>query len=163
MSDEFPKAERIAYGLRYESVLLPILTKFLGDTITKTKYCYSLLDFVGIRTLSELKVRTSLYHYLDECMKEGWLIPACKILEAWRECDSKEIWFFYLWEQDGSLFALKFDPEYFETLVPRTPSWHQDNQLHYYVPMERWTKIATLKIDPELCRNNCHIQDEEQR
>lgn len=160
MSANFSKEERVAYGLRYEPIILPKIQEFLDDRIMKTAYNFSLLDFTGIYTWSELKVRTSQYHYTDECMKEGWLIPACKILKAWQECDAKDVWFFYLWEQDGSLWAMKFDSTYFTTLVPRVPSWHADKQLHYYVPAERWKKIAELKIDHALKRGGCSIQDD---
>lgn len=163
MSDYFPKAERVAYGLRYEPLILPKIQEFLNDKIMKTAYCFSLLDFDGISTWSELKVRTLDFHYTDKVIQEeGWLIPACKVLEAWRRCDQKDVWFFYLWERDGSLFAMKFDSQYFTTLIPRVPKFHQDSQLHYYVPSEKWVKVADLKIDDELRRSpkQCLILDD---
>lgn len=149
MSEDFPKADRVAYGLRYEPLILPKIQDFLNDKIVKTSYCYSLLDFDGVYTWSELKVRTGRYHYTDECMKEGWLLPACKILRAWQVCDEKDVWFFYLWESDYSLWAMKFDAEYFTTLMPKVPSYHQDKQLHYYVPAEKWIKIADVKLSDD--------------
>ena len=163
MSEYFPKEERVRYGLIYEKVLLPKLQEFLNDRILKTTYKYNNFDFDGIYTWSELKVRTLDFYYTDKCIQEdGWLMPACKILEAWRRCDEKDVFFFYFWERDGSLWALKFDSEYFTTLIPRVPPFHQDSQLHYFIPRDKWVKIADLEIDESLFRRpkECLISDD---
>lgn len=162
MTDYFPTDERVRYGLALEPVLRPKLSEFLEDDIKKVEYQYSNLDFVGAKTWSELKVRTSDYHHTDRVMREeGWLIPACKVFKAKELYKKKDIFFFYLWERDGSLWAMKYDPSIFETLVPRVPSWHHDRQLHYYIPQHEWKLIDFLKIDGKLKRKQCLINDDD--
>lgn len=140
MSASFPKADRIKYGLAYEPLLKPFLETFLQDTLTKTKSQYDNYDFLGEKTYSELKVRRGRYHYTDACMKEGWLLPYVKLDRATTLLkEGKEIYFFYFWESDSSLWALKYDPSIkFKTL---TPPWHQDAQLQVLIPQDYWTKI----------------------
>ncbi len=146
MSASFPKAARVEFGLRYEPLLKPTLESFLQEPLTKTKSQFDNYDFLGERTYSELKVRRGRYHYTDACMKDGWLMPYVKLDRAATtfKKKGKEIWFFYLWESDKSLWALKFDPsQKFKTI---TPSWHQDNQVQVLIPQDLWTNVGILDI-----------------
>jgi hypothetical protein len=163
MKGFFTKEERIAYGLRYEVILLPVLSKILEDEILKTEYCFSLMDYCGKRTWSELKVRSDDYHFTDECMKDGWLVPAGKMIEAcWKVSQGYEVSFFYLWERDGALFQYNFLPEDTTTFKFCVPENHADNQLHYYVPPERWERVATLDLSKSLKKpKTCLIEDDE--
>lgn len=162
MKGFFTKEERIAYGLRYEPVVLPVISKTLSDEIIKTDYCFSLMDFQGKETWSELKVRTSDYCHTDACMKEGWLIPAGKMIWACHKVsEGFDVWFFYLWERDGSLWAYKFCPEDTTRLKIGVPNNHADNQLHYWVPEEEWDCIAHLDLSKTLQRpKKCLIEDD---
>ena len=161
MTDYFPRDERVRYGLALEPVLLPKISEFLQDDIKKVEYQYSNLDYIGQHTWSELKVRTSDYHYTDPIMKDGWLLPAAKIRKAFLECKKKDIWFFYLWERDGSLWAMKFDGDDFVDVDPRVPEWHHDKQPHYYVDESMWNLIGNIKIDCRLKRKQCLITDDD--
>jgi hypothetical protein len=161
MTDYFPREERVRYGLALEKVLLPKISEYLDEKIQKTEYQYSFLDFEGGKTWSELKVRTADYHHTDSIMREGWLLPACKIRKAKQEYSQREVYFFYLWESDGSFCVYKYDPADFKHLVPRVPSWHHDKQLHYFVPPYLWKSIGTLKIDWPKRVKKCLITNDE--
>lgn len=163
MKGFFTKEERIAFGLRYEPLLMPVLCKTLNDTIKKTDYCFSLMDFEGEETWSELKVRSSDYSHTDECMKEGWLIPAAKMIWASHKLsEGKDIYFFYLWERDGSLWSYKFHPADMNKFKIGVPNNHAENQLHYWIPVKEWEFIARLKIEPSpfSAPKQCFISDE---
>jgi hypothetical protein len=162
MSDYFTREDRVRYGTALEPVILPKISAYLNDKIQKTEYQFSFLDFQGHRTWAELKVRTSDYHHTDSVMREGWLLPACKIREAERMFRKGiEVYFFYLWERDGSFWVYKYNPKDFATLVPRVPSWHKDKQLHYFVPTHLWKLIDKLKIDWPKRVKKCLITDDD--
>lgn len=164
MIRSFPKPERVAYGTHLELVLLPKLSEYLNQPIKKTTYEYSLLDFSGQHFWAELKVRTSDYHYSDPKIKEeGWLIPACKIRQAQLEyyLNKKDVYFFYLWERDSSLWVYKYNPQDFVALKSRIPQWHLDKQHHYFLPESCWKLISFLKIDYPKRGNKCLISDDD--
>ena len=161
MIGHFPKEDRVRYGLRYEPLLLPKISEFLNDTLVKTNYCFSMLDYEGIRTWSELKVRSSNHSRSDPWFENGWLLPACKFLEAAAKVsdEHKEVWFFYLWERDGSLWAYKYHPDDMNRFRLDVPSFHNDNQLHYYVPQDRFQFVCNLQIEDSLKKDKCLIVD----
>ena len=160
MIAHFPKEDRVRYGLLYESYLIPVLSDFLHDTLQKTSYCYSMLDFFGSRTWSELKVRTSNHKRSDPWFQDGWLLPACKFLEAAEKSDNQtDVWFFYLWESDGSLWGYKFNPDDMNRFPLRVPSFHNDNQLHYYVPESEFQLVGHIDIHDNLKNDKCLILD----
>jgi hypothetical protein len=163
MKGFFTKEERIAYGLRYEPVVLPVISKTLSDEIIKTDYCFSLMDFQGKKTWSELKVRSNDYCHTDKCMKEGWLIPAGKMIWGCHKVsEGFEVWFFYLWERDGSLWAYKFNPEDTTRFKIGVPDNHADNQLHYWIPEIEWDCIANLDLSKTLQKpKKCLIEDDD--
>jgi hypothetical protein len=162
MKGFFTKQERIEYGLRYEPVLLPVISKVLDDTITKTDYCFSLMDFQGEKTWSELKVRSSDYSHQDKCMEEGWLIPAGKMIWACHKVsEGFDVRFFYLWERDGSLWSYKFHPYDTTRFKVGVPDNHADNQLHYWIPPKEWEFISVLDLSKALHRpKKCLIVDD---
>jgi len=162
MKGLFTKEERIEYGLRYEPILLPVIAKALNDTIVKTDYVFSLMDFQGEQTWSELKVRSKDYSHQDPCMKEGWLIPAGKMIWACHKVsEGYDVWFFYLWERDSSLWAYKFHPHDTTVFKVGVPNNHADNQLHYWIPPDKWELVATIDLSKVQERSRrCLIQDD---
>ena len=115
----------------------------IGETLSPTEKFYDTMDAVSENYWIEIKCRRPNYHYTDKIIvKEGWLIPACKIERAKREVAAgKKVSFFYYWTSDCSLWELEFKEETFEDLEPLVPPWHAQKQLHYYVPQDRWIQI----------------------
>lgn len=115
----------------------------IGETLTPTEKFYDTMDAESENYWIEIKCRRSNYHYTDKIiLKEGWLIPACKIERALLEVASdRKVSFFYYWTSDCSLWELEFKEETFADLVPSVPWWHPQKQLHYYVPQDRWIQI----------------------
>lgn len=164
MIDFFTKEERVAYGTRLEPYFLQKLSEVTNDTITKTSYCFSLLDFEGQTSWSELKVRTADWFYTDpKIQEEGWLIPACKFLDAaWKKSEGKDVFFFYYWALDQSLWMIKFEPTFLMDFLLGIPKDHKDNQLHYFIHQDKWTFCGTLPVDAESLRKpkTCLIIDD---
>jgi hypothetical protein len=159
----FTKTERVAYGVALQPYLLPKIKAFLNDEIQETEYQFSLLDFKGLRTWAELKVRTEDYHYTDSKIHtEGWIIPACKFIEAnWEVSKGKDVYFFYLWVRDGSLWVFKYNPAFMNIFPLAIPDGHKENQLHYYVAQEFWKKIDVLDITQGFMKpRSCLIEDD---
>lgn len=159
----FTKEERVGYGKALETLVLPKIQAFLGEDVQECEYEFSLLDFSGKSSWAELKVRTQDYFYTDKkIQQEGWIIPACKFLDAnWKISQGKSVFFFYLWVRDGSLWMFKYKPEFMNIFPLAIPENHKENQLHYYVAQEFWTQVDTLQMkDIYFKKKHCMIEDE---
>lgn len=160
----FTKQERVAYGTALEPILLPKLKAILNNDIQKADYEFSFLDFKGKNCFAELKVRTEDYHYTDpKIQSEGWIIPACKFIEAnWSVSQGSDVYFFYLWVRDGSLWMFKYNPAFMNIFPLAVPEGHNENQLHYYVAQEFWKKVDTLDITQGFLKpRRCLIEDDD--
>jgi hypothetical protein len=136
--------ERHTFGKLGEEEVLPLVEMVLGENLTPTEKFYDTMDAVSENYWVEIKTRSDKYHWTDTLIAdEGWLIPACKIKRALSET-TKKVCFYYYWRRDKSLWELEFSPEKIEGLEPRVPWWHQQKQLHYYIPQERWTRIEFI-------------------
>ena len=135
-------SERHQFGKLGEEEILPILEVLLGENLTPTEKLYDVFDAESESYWIELKTRTAKYHWSDKCMKEGWLIPKCKIDRALKE--KKKTNFYYYWTSDKSLWELEFNPEILEGLICKIPWFHADKQPHYYFPQELWTEIQII-------------------
>lgn len=132
--------ERHDFGKLGEEEVLPLVEMILGENLTPTEKFYDTMDAESENYWVEIKTRSKTYHWQDKIMKEGWLIPACKIQRALAETE-KKVCFYYYWKSDSSLWELEFKPILVADLVPRIPPWHKEKQLHYYIPQDRWTQI----------------------
>lgn len=133
--------ERHDFGKLGEEEVLPLVELVLGESLTPTEKFYDTMDAVSENYWVEIKTRSTKYHWEDKVIAdEGWLIPACKIKRALAET-TKKVCFYYYWRRDKSLWELEFSPEKIEGLEPSVPWWHQQKQLHYYIPQQRWTMI----------------------
>jgi len=142
--------ERWEFGKQGEKIVLPLVQLVIGETLTPTEKFYDTMDAVSENYWIEIKCRRPNYHYTDKIiLKEGWLIPACKIERAVRETAAgKKVCFYYYWTSDCTLWELEFKEETFADLEPSVPWWHAQKQSHYYVPQERWTLLEFPDLTP---------------
>lgn len=132
--------ERWDYGKASFDLLCPILEYYLDEPLEQTKRFYDVLDARTKTWDIEVKSRTPKYHWeQDYIMREGWLIPSCKV-EFAKKSD-RPFLFFYWWRSDNSLWEWEFDANALKGLTPIVPSWHKDRQEHYYLPFELWTRL----------------------
>lgn len=132
--------ERWDYGKSSFDVLRPILEYYLDEPLEETKLFYDIMDAKTKHWDIEVKSRTPKYHWEDSfIMREGWLIPSCKVEYAKKS--DRPFLFFYWWRADNSLWELEYSDEAIEGLTPIVPPWHKEQQEHYYIPFNRWTRI----------------------
>jgi len=131
--------ERHEYGKKAENRLLPVLETIIGEKIVPTANSCDTMDGVSETWDVELKRRTAKYSWADEkIMKEGWLIPACKITRA--RTSGKRTAFFYSWEKDESLWMFEYTEASMNGLKSYVPFWHIDKQPHFNIPFCLWTR-----------------------
>jgi len=112
----------------------------LGEKITETTEFYDTMDGKTEQKDLEVKTRTPKYNWKsDYIMKEGWLIPCCKIDRA--RVSGRPTFYFYYWKCDDSVWVLEYSKEKFKGLQARIPPWHKEQQEHYYVPFNLWKRI----------------------
>ena len=147
-SPRYNKA-RHDFGKKGEAEALPLIELVIGETLTPTEKFYDTMDAVSDNYWVEIKTRSSKYHHEDAfIVREGWLVPACKIERAKQEAASgKKTNFYYYWKSDNSLWELEWDESKTADLTPSVPSWHADKQLHYYIPQDRW--VLVVFVPPE--------------
>jgi hypothetical protein len=133
--------ERWEFGKASEKEIKPFLESIIGEPLIPTSKFYDTMDFESESYLIELKTRSNKYHWDSPViLKEGWLLPECKIDRAKKE--TKKVLFFYFWASDQSLWTLEYSPEVFADLKPKIPFWNPDRQPHFYVPQDEWTRIC---------------------
>ena len=121
-------------------IVKPMVEDVLGEELKVSSYFWDTIDLESENYLVEVKSRTYNYHWKDDFIeKEGWLIPECKVKRA--RTEKKKVIFYYYWRSDGSLWELEYDQDVFDSLTPRVPPWHKDQQSHYFVPRRFWTLI----------------------
>ena len=133
------------YGSEAEKYLMPIISRAVGDKLKKTSETFDSMDMTGKKTFCELKRRSSDWSYHDEKIKkEGWLMPANKVMRAWQELsEGKKVFFVYFWGFEKSLWLYEVkDTDFKKKEDYVIPKNHYDNQLHVTVPQEKWTRVA---------------------
>lgn len=132
--------ERHDYGTANQRTLIPFLESYLGERIAETTAFYDTIDGKTASYDIEIKSRKPNYSYKDfYIMRDGWLLPACKIEHARKS--KRPFLCFYYWLCDKSVWVFEFSEEAMEGLEPFVPSWHKEQQLHYNIPFNRWTLI----------------------
>lgn len=146
------------YGLEGEVKLLASVSVCVGEPVTKTSWEKDAMDMMGATTFSELKRRSSDWCYHDEKIKkDGWLVPSSKVMRGWEELSNgKKVFFFYFWMFDKSLWMYEMkDGDFTQPNDHRPPKNHYDNQLHVWIPEEKWTRckvdLSDVVFEEELC------------
>lgn len=137
--DDHPIHTRLPKGLEGQKKLKPLIEKHIGETIIDTSYCFDNMDFESPSYWVELKRRLDKYHWSDECLQEGWLMPAVKIMRA--RCEKKTTRFYYFFDSDESLWYWDFNEADLKDCDCKTPPWHRDYQPHYYIKPQYWTQV----------------------
>lgn len=124
---------------------MPIISRAVGDKLKKTSETFDSMDMTGKKSFCELKRRSSDWTYHDaKIKKEGWLMPANKVMRAWQELsEGKKVYFVYFWGFEKSLWLYEVkDTDFKKKEDYVIPKNHYDNQLHVTVPQEKWTRVA---------------------
>ena len=138
-SADHPIHTRYPLGILAQDFLKPRIESHLGESIEFTLVATDTMDAESDSYWIEIKRRLPPYRPDDKYMKEGCLIPACKILRAYSE--SKPIRFYYFFDSDNSLWFWDFNQKQLEGCVCKVPSFHRDAQPHYYIPIRLWTRV----------------------
>lgn len=125
------------YGIDKERKLKPLLEAVVGESLTKTRHLYDIMDFESESFLVELKSRTEQYHPADFTT---WLLPTCKGEEA-KKNKHKQSLFFYYWAITDELYMIEYDEKLFETFNKSIPTWHKEKQEHYWVPASEFSFV----------------------
>lgn len=136
---DHPIHKTYAKGIEAQEFLKSVIEEHLGEEITGTPYVYDTMDFTSENYCIELKRRFKPYNPSDWFMKDGWLIPACKIFRAREE--SRKTRFYYYFDSDESLWYWDYNQEEADKCMCKVPKNHRDNQLHYYLPQTLWKLI----------------------
>ena len=120
-----------------------MLENHLGTPLTPTSIQTDTMDFESDSHFVELKRRVNYSHTDWFIVKEGWLIPAVKILRAYEEQGKgKNTRFYTYWDSDESLWYWDFLESDLQGVVVKIPSWHRDRQPHYYIPASLWKRVC---------------------
>jgi hypothetical protein len=133
-----------SYGSEAEKILMPIVSRVVGDTLKKTSETFDSMDMVGRKTFCELKRRGLTWHYRDaKIKKEGWLMPSNKVMRGWEELSKgKRVFFVYFWSKDKSLWVYEMKEGDFSASGDHfVPKGHYDTQLHVAIPQDRWCRV----------------------
>lgn len=133
--------QRHDFGTQQEERLKSLLEAFCGEPLTKTRHLYDIMDFESESFWIELKSRTKKYHPDDF---STWLLPSCKGDEASKNKNKKTL-FFYYWQVTDDLYVLEYDEVLFTTFVRQIPSWHKEQQEHFYIPAEEFSLIQWVE------------------
>lgn len=129
---------RYTFGSALENKLKPLLEQILGETLTKTREFYDMLDFESESYFVELKSRTKQYYPSDF---NTWLLPVCKGEEANRK-NHKKTFYFYYWSSTDEIYLLEYDNDLFNTFHQEIPYWHLEQQNHYWIPCSEWSLVV---------------------
>lgn len=145
--------QRHQYGITQEQKLKPLLEAFVGETLTKTRHRYDIMDFVSDSFLVELKSRSLRYHPDDF---STWLLPVCKGEEA-KKNKNKTVLFFYHWATTDQIFVLEYNQDLFATFHKEIPEWHLEKQEHYFVPATEFSLVEFIESEyPSACTNSAY-------
>ena len=137
---DHPIHQRYEKGIEGQNFLKPLIENHLEEPIVFTLCQTDTMDAESEHYWIEIKRRFAKYHYTDSfILREGWLIPACKIKRA--RTEKKRVRFYYYWDSDESLWYWDYDERDLEGLTPVVPPWHRDGQLHYYLPQRVWSSV----------------------
>jgi len=135
-----PVHTRLPYGLEGQRIVKPLIENHIGEPIVFTSATYDTMDAESDSYWIEIKRRTEKYHWAQpKILKEGILIPACKIRRA--QTEKKSVRFYYYWDSDESLWYWDYNEKDLEGLKPRVPAFHVDKQEHYYLPQRVWSSV----------------------
>ena len=138
-SADHPIHQRYPLGILAQEFLKPVIEHHIREPISFTISATDTMDAESDSFLIEIKRRLPPYRSDDKYMKQGCLIPACKILRAYDE--KKTVRFYYYFDTDKSLWFWDFNQKEIESCECRVPSFHRDNQPHYYVPISLWKRV----------------------
>ena len=139
--EDHPIHTRYPKGIEGQKQILPLIELHIQEPVSETSYVFDTMDASSDSYWIELKRRLLPYHWSDEFIeREGWLIPAVKILRA--RCETKQTRFYYFWDSDRSLWYWDFSEEELKDCVCKTPSFHRDFQPHYYIKSELWKQVV---------------------
>ena len=133
------------YGWCKEVQLQPILESFIGEKIEKTSSRYDIVDFEGPTCHVELKCRKAQDkngRMVRSNTHDSWLMPASKIEYADKQ--QKRVFLFYYFEGDNTLWVINYRQGLLDDIQTIRPIWHSARSLHYYIPMEMWTRVEIL-------------------
>ena len=135
-----PVHTRLPYGLEGQRIVKPLVENHIGEPIVFTSATYDTMDAQSEHYWIEIKRRSKKYHWSDKViLREGILIPACKIRRAATE--TKSVRFYYYWDADQSLWYWDYNEKDLEGLKPEVPHFHVDRQEHYYLPQRVWSSV----------------------
>ena len=147
-----PITNRHVFGWKCEKILQPFLEQHLGQTLSKTSNRFNSIDYRGNDCIAELKSRPTLDERgerQDSKKYQTWLLPSCKVIQrrTLEDGTSKRVWitdknniyFFYFWEADNSLWALKYDRALFKTFLRGVPVFSE--QEHFFIPSHHFQKL----------------------
>lgn len=133
--------ERHDYGTTQEERLKPLLEAIVGESLTKTAKFYDVIDFSSQSYILELKSRSTKYHPADF---PEWLLPSCKGEEASKHPNKKFIIAYY-WETTDEIYILEYDETLFKTFRRAIPSWHKEQQEHYYISSQEFSLVEFVE------------------
>lgn len=139
MAVRFNKA-RWELGKENQTNILPLLEEFLAEKIVETTKLYDTIDGKTETKDIEIKSRSATYDWKNpKIMKEGWLLPCCKIDHA--KNSGRPFFCFYYWMKDQSIWVFEYTPEAMVGIEPFVPFWHKEKQPHYNIPFRLWKRI----------------------
>jgi hypothetical protein len=138
--DDHPVHTRLPYGLEGQTLVKPRIESHITEPIVFTSATYDTMDAESDSYWIEIKRRSKQYHWSQPLLlREGILIPACKIERA--KTEQKTVRFYYLWDSDDSLWFWDYNEKDLLTCRKDIPPWHRDKQEHYYLPQRVWSSV----------------------
>jgi len=138
-SADHPIHTRLPKGLEGQKFIKPLIENHIQEPLVMTACEYDTMDAYSENYWIEMKRRSDNYDWDHPLMKQGVLIPSCKIKRASRE--KKTVRFYYYYDRSNTLWYWDYNKKDLESCLCQIPSWHRDKQEHWYVPQRFWSSV----------------------